>query len=187
MSSSSWVESLANKPASALLVPIASIPSLLSSSSSASLVTKIRIAGRLLAYDSSSGFMLLSSHDGSTGIWVDPSLAFDGSRPEETPLGILQRTEGGRSPWMITGELIRLEEELPRTPSTLSRPVRKRLGVILPFLLSAILVVHVPTLEMSVWEEAAKERMESGLKGREQRREKLGLEGKREDERLGVR
>lgn len=29
--------------------------------------------------------------------------------------------------------------------------------------------------------------MESGLKGREQRREKLGLEGKREDERLGVR
>lgn len=63
--------------------------------------------------------MLLSSRDGSTALWVDPSVAFDGApRSETTPLGILQRTEGGRSPWMITGEVA-----LPSEPV---RPREKR-------------------------------------------------------------
>ena len=79
-------------------------------------------------------------------------------------------------------------KKLPRTPTTLSRPARKKLtNNILPVLLSAILVVHTPSLELAVWEEAARERMESGLEGRERRKGLLEEEGRREDERGGGR
>jgi hypothetical protein len=71
--------------------------------------------------------------------------------------------------------------QLPRTPHSIPRTIRKTLDV-LPVLLSALLVVHTPTLELGVWEVATRERMESGLEGREKQRKALEAEQKRDDE-----
>ena len=45
--------------------------------------------------------MLIASDSSRTAVWVDPSVPFEG-----TTAGIIQRDEGFRSVWMITGSLM---------------------------------------------------------------------------------
>lgn len=100
-----FVESLSNKPSPASLCPIASL-FLLSASA------KVRIAGRLLATDLDSGWLLLGSHDRQAAVWVDHV-------GEEGTLAGVVGKEGKGSCWMALGDLEEVQVRVP-SPSLLS-------------------------------------------------------------------
>jgi hypothetical protein len=116
-----FVESTANKPGPGRLVPIARLFLLAPTPA-----PKVRLAGRLLAVDATSGWLLLAGGGivtdvSSAAIWVDIGVCQAGDG--DGLAGVLAR-EGKGSCWMALGELDEVAVRPPpyRLPKTVADP-----------------------------------------------------------------
>lgn len=112
-----FVESTANKPDPGRLVPIARLFLLAPTP-----VPKVRLVGRLLAVDNTTGWLLLlggyqESKDSPSAVWVDIGVCQAGDG--HGLAGVLAR-EGLGSCWMALGELDEVTVSLWLVPLTVT-------------------------------------------------------------------